>query len=81
MRVDEAYRVFRYLASQGELRDALPNKPFNHREAREVTFAVWKNEGDRFFVRCDVTWCSLAIGPGSYQLEPLLRLGNSAELP
>jgi hypothetical protein len=72
LQVDEAYRVFRYLASQGELRNALPNKPFNHLEGREVTFAVWKNEGDRVFVRCDRYLVLTRLGPGSYQLEPLL---------
>jgi len=73
VQVDEAYRVFRYLASQGELRDALPDKPFNHREAREVTFAVWKNEGDRIFARCGRYLVLTRTGPGLYRLdEPLL---------
>lgn len=68
--VEEAYRIFRYLISAGELPHIAQSKPFGHREEREITFAVWKDEGDRIFAHCDHYLVLTRLGPGKYRLEP-----------
>ncbi len=68
--IDEAYRVFRYLAARGALHNVLLDKPFDYREEREVAFAVWKDEGNRVFAHCDRYMVLTRLGPGEYRLEP-----------
>jgi hypothetical protein len=68
--VEEAYRIFRFLISIGELQHAPQSKPFGHREDREVTFAVWKDEGDKIFAHCHQYMVITRLGPGEYRLEP-----------
>ncbi len=67
--VDEAYRVFRYLLSNGQLSNVAPGKPFDYRDDREVAFDVWKDEGDRIFAHCDRYLVLTRLAPGKYQLE------------
>ncbi len=68
--VDEAYRVFRFLVANGQLKNVRLDKPFDYLDDREVAFDVWKDEGDRIFAHCDKYLVLTRLAPGEYRLEP-----------